>query len=183
MAVPPSFKSHRTLLSLVVGMILFMVGLSFAAVPLYRIFCQKTGYGGTTGVATTLPSRVSDRVLTIRFSSHVDPHLPWAFVPLQKELRVRAGEKALAFYHVRNTSPRLLKGMATYNVTPDKAGPYFQKIECFCFVEQRLTPYQSMDMPLVFFIDPAIDQDPNLQEVETLTLSYTFFPFQGGKEN
>ena len=156
-----------------------MIGLAFAAVPLYRIFCQRTGYGGTTQVAVKFPDRIADRVLTIRFNANVGRGLPWSFTPLQKEVRVRAGEQAFAVYHVRNTSDKPMVGMATYNVTPDKAGPYFQKVECFCFLEQHLNAHQSIDMPLLFFIDPAIDDDPSLKDVETLTLSYTFFPFQG----
>lgn len=170
---------HRSVLFLVVGLILFMIGLAFASVPLYRIFCQKTGYGGTTQVAAALPNHVLDRSITIRFTSQVNPNLPWSFVPLQKEVKVKAGEQAFAIYHVRNNSNEPLTGMATYNVTPDKAGPYFQKVECFCFLEQTLAPYQSLDMPLLFFVDPSIDEDPNLKDVETITLSYTFFPFKG----
>jgi len=158
-----------------VGLVLFMIGLAFASVPLYRIFCQKTGYGGTTQVATSLPSRVLDRQITIRFTSHTDPKLPWSFVPLQKEIKLNVGEQAFAIYHVRNNSDKSITGMATYNVTPDKAGPYFQKIECFCFIEQTLKAHQSLDMPLLFFVDPSIDDDPNLKDIETITLSYTFF--------
>jgi cytochrome c oxidase assembly protein subunit 11 len=169
---------HRSVLLLVVGLTLFMIGLAFASVPLYRIFCQKTGYGGTTQVAATLPDRVLNRRITIRFTSHVNPALPWSFVPLQKEVNVKAGEQAFAVYHVRNKSDTPITGMATYNVTPDKAGPYFQKIECFCFLEQTLAPNQSLDMPLLFFVDPKIDEDPNLKDVETITLSYTFFPLE-----
>lgn len=156
-----------------------MIGLAFAAVPLYRIFCQKTGYGGTTQVAVEFPKRVSERLITIRFNANVGRDIPWSFVPLQKEVQVRAGQQAFAVYHVRNRSDQPVTGMATYNVTPDKAGPYFQKVECFCFLEQTLGAKQSLDMPLLFFIDPDIDRDPNLKDVDTITLSYTFFPFKG----
>jgi cytochrome c oxidase assembly protein subunit 11 len=172
-------RKNKRLTLLLVGLVLFMIGLSFASVPLYRIFCQRTGYGGTTQVAVALPDRISKRLITIRFNANVGRELPWSFTPLQKEVRVRAGEQAFAVYHVRNISDKPLVGMATYNVTPDKAGPYFQKVECFCFLEQRLNAHQSIDMPLLFFIDPAIDEDPALQDLDTLTLSYTFFPFQG----
>ena len=156
-----------------------MIGLAFASVPLYRIFCQRTGYGGTTQVAVEFPKRVSKRVITVRFNANVGKAFPWSFVPLQKEVRVRAGDQAFAVYHVRNKSDKPLVGMATYNVTPDKAGPYFQKVECFCFLEQTLHAKQSLDMPLLFFIDPDIDKDPALRDVDTITLSYTFFPFTG----
>ena len=155
-----------------------MLGMVFACVPLYRIFCQQTGYGEPHRWRY-LFSRVSKRLITVRFNANVGKNLPWSFVPLQKEIQVRAGDQAFAVYHVRNASDKPIVGMATYNVTPDKAGPYFQKVECFCFLEQTLHAKQSLDMPLLFFIDPEIDKDPALQDVDTITLSYTFFPFTG----
>lgn len=152
-----------------------MTALAFASVPLYRIFCQKTGYGGTPQIVYQNATKVSDRLIKIRFNATVQKDLPWKFKPLQNEVTVYAGETGLAFYQVENTSDRPLVGIATYNVTPDKAGLYFNKIECFCFDEQTLPPGQVIDMPVQFFIDPEIDQDPNLKDVTTVTLSYTFF--------
>lgn len=172
-------KKRKTTTILLIALALFMLGLAFASVPLYRIFCQRTGFGGTTQVASFLPNRISDRVITVRFNANVDPSIPWTFEPLQKEIKVRAGEQAFAIYHVRNKRDVPTVGMATYNVTPDKAGQYFNKIECFCFLEQHMQPGQALDMPLLFFIDPDIDKDPALKDVDTITLSYTFFKYTG----
>ena len=153
-----------------------MVGLSFASVPLYRIFCQVTGFGGTTQVAEAAPGAgVSERVIKVRFNADVDPALPWAFQPVEREVALRVGEPGLAYYKARNLSDRPIVGTATYNVTPLKAGYYFNKVQCFCFEEQRLEPGQSVDMPVSYFIDPEILEDKNLDDVKTITLSYTFF--------
>jgi len=164
-----------TLVAVVVG----MVGLSFASVPLYRLFCQITGFGGTPNIATA-PDRVkaSERTIAVRFDANVNPALPWAFRPEQLEVRVRLGEPTLAFYKAVNQSDRAVTGIATFNVTPYKAGNYFSKIECFCFTEQRLEAHQSADMPVQFFVDPEIFTDPNTRDVTTITLSYTFFPVE-----
>lgn len=164
-----------TLVAVVVG----MVGLSFASVPLYRLFCQVTGFGGTPNIATA-PDRAkaSDRTIAVRFDANVNPALPWAFQPEQLELQVRLGEPTLAFYKAVNQSDRAVTGTATFNVTPYKAGIYFSKIECFCFTEQRLVAHQSADMPVQFFVDPEIFKDPNMQDVTAITLSYTFFPVE-----
>lgn len=156
-----------------------MIGLVFASVPLYRIFCQKTGYGGTTQVASLLPKEIRNREFTIRFTANVNSNLPWTFEPLQKEIKVRAGESAFALYHVVNHSDKPVVGVATYNVTPDKAGGYFMKVECFCFLEQHLEPHQSVDMPLLFYIDPEVTEDEGMNDVKTITLSYTFFEYKG----
>ena len=152
-----------------------MVGASYAAVPLYEIFCQVTGYGGTTQTAEVAPETVLDRKMTIRFNADVDRKLPWQFAVVQRKVEVRVGENTLAFYRARNVSDRALVGTATFNVTPLKAGQYFNKIECFCFTEQRLEPGGEIDMPVSFFVDPAIADDPNLNDVREMTLSYTFF--------
>lgn len=165
----------KRLLYVIVGLVLAMLGLSFAAVPLYRMFCQTTGFGGTTQVAPSLSTRMTDRVFTVRFSGDVHRDVPWRFRPLQNEIKVHAGENALALYHVENLSNEPLVGMATYNVTPDRAGGFFQKVECFCFLEQRLEPHQSLDMPVLFYIDADAATDPVMDDVHTITLSYTFF--------
>jgi len=152
-----------------------MVGASYAAVPLYEIFCQVTGYAGTTQTAEVAPDKILDRKMTIRFNADVDRKLPWKFAAVQDRVEVRVGENALAFYRARNTSDRAVVGTATFNVTPLKAGQYFNKIECFCFTEQRLEAGGEVDMPVSFFVDPAIADDPNLNDVTEITLSYTFF--------
>jgi cytochrome c oxidase assembly protein subunit 11 len=152
-----------------------MGGLAYASVPLYEIFCRVTGYGGTTQVVAVESNEVVDRTLTIRFDSNVNPALGWAFDPVLKSMDLKVGENALAFYQAENESDEAIVGTATFNVTPDKAGLYFNKVECFCFTEQVLKPGQRVDMPVSFFIDPTIVEDPNLDDVTTITLSYTFF--------
>ncbi len=160
------------------GIVFGMFALTFAAVPLYRMFCEKTGHGGTTQVAKSRPDRIEDRVITVRFNADTHSDLPWDFKPLQKEIKVKAGEVGLAFYHGKNLSPSHTAGMAIYNVTPHKAGIYFNKVECFCFLEQHLEGSQETDFPVQFFIDPDIAKDPTLDDVDTITLSYTFFRFK-----
>ena len=161
--------------SVLVGVVAGMVGLSFAAVPLYRVFCQVTGYGGTTQRAEAAPAAVGDRVVTVRFNADVDPNLPWRFEPEQTAVTVKVGEQQLAFFKATNLSNEPVVGQAVFNVTPLKAGLYFDKVQCFCFSEQRLEPGQSADMPVTFFVDPDIVKDRNLDDVQTITLSYTFF--------
>lgn len=167
-------KNARVGLTLA-GVVCGMIGLSFATVPLYQLFCQVTGFGGTTQVADAAPEQISERVIAIRFNADVNDKLPWRFGPLQREVKVQVGENRLAFYQAKNISEKPATGMATFNVTPLKAGQYFSKIACFCFTEQRLEPGQEMDMPVSFFVDPAILEDPELDDVNTITLSYTFF--------
>ena len=157
------------------GIVCAMVGLAFASAPLYRLFCQVTGFGGTTQVAEVLPEAVSDRVITVRFNADVNPELPWSFQPVQRAVKVRVGEAGLAFYRATNLTTRPVTGTATFNVTPLKAGEYFNKTACFCFEEQRLQPGESVEMGVSFFIDPTILEDRNLDDVTTVTLSYTFF--------
>ena len=168
-------KRNAPVALLLCGLVAGMVGLSFAAVPLYRLFCQVTGFGGTTQVADEAPAAASERLVTIRFNADVNPELPWRFQPEQREVTVKVGESALVFYKARNLSQRPVTGTATFNVTPLKAGPYFAKVECFCFQEQLLAPGEEIEMGVSFFVDPAILEDRNLEEVKTITLSYTFF--------
>lgn len=157
--------------SVIVG----MLGLTAAAVPLYRLFCQATGYGGTTQRAEAAPDRQLERTITVRFNADIDPDLPWSFAPEQRQMEVRIGEQNLAFYGATNRSDHPIVGQATYNVTPFKAAPYFSKIACFCFDEQILQPGEEVDMPVSFYVDPGIASDPNTRDVHTITLSYTFF--------
>jgi cytochrome c oxidase assembly protein subunit 11 len=152
-----------------------MVGMAYASVPLYDLFCRVTGYGGTTQLVQYDPGQVLDREVTVRFDASRSRGFPWEFEPLQTEMQVRVGETALAFYRATNTSDRPVTGIASYNVTPFKMGPYFSKLECFCFTEQTLDPGQSMDMPVIFFVDPLMDEDDRLDDIRTVTLSYTFW--------
>jgi len=167
-------SNARTAL-LLSGLVCGMVGLAFASVPLYRLFCQVTGFGGTTQVASEMPQAVGERIITVRFNADVNPALPWRFQPEVREVALKVGEPGLVFYRAENLSSRPVNGTATFNVTPLKAGQYFNKVACFCFEEQRLEPGQAIDMGVSFFVDPAILDDPGLDEVTTITLSYTFF--------
>lgn len=159
-----------------------MVGLAFAAVPLYKLFCQITGFGGTPKIAAQPPAEPSDRTITVRFDANVNPALPWRFRPEKTQITIRAGEPALAYYRVLNQSDSAITGTATFNVTPFKAGKYFSKIDCFCFTEQRLEAGQEVAMGVEFFVDPEIFNDPSTQDVTAITLSYTFYPVAKGKE-
>ena len=164
-----------------------MVGLSFASVPLYRLFCQVTGYGGTPNTENVaVPAAVSVHVVTIHFDANVNSALPWRFKPGQREVTVRLGEEALIHYTAVNLSDTPVTGTATFNVTPFKAAQYFSKIECFCFTEQRLSPGEEVAMPVSFYVDPALLDDVDARDVKTITLSYTFYPADenkgGGKD-
>ncbi|MFQ5467979.1 MAG: cytochrome c oxidase assembly protein, partial [Kiloniellaceae bacterium] len=138
------------------GVVVAMAGLSFASVPLYRLFCQVTGYGGTPQVADVAPAAILERVITVQFNADVDPSLPWRFRPAQRRVKVRVGEPGVARYYARNLAKRAITGQATFNVTPLKAGPYFTKIQCFCFDEQTLAAGQEVEMGVTFFVDPSI---------------------------
>ena len=153
-----------------------MIGLAYASVPLYRLFCQMTGFAGTTQRATKASTEVLDRIITVRFDANVGPGLDWDFQAVTPTIDVRIGENALAFYKVRNRSDKPVVGTATFNVTPDQAGGFFNKVQCFCFTEQRLEPGESVEMPVSFFIDPAIVKDMDGAQIRNITLSYTFFP-------
>ena len=162
------------------SVILGMVGLTAAAVPLYRLFCQVTGYGGTTQRAEAAPERQVDETITVRFNADVARDLPWSFAPVERAVEVRLGEQHLAFFRAHNGGDRAIVGSATFNVTPYKAGPYFTKIACFCFEEQTLQAGETVDMPVSFYVDPAILDDPDTQDVRAITLSYTFFELDDG---
>ena len=159
------------------GVVVAMVGMAYAAVPLYELFCRVTGFGGTTQVANIegVEIPVLDRDMTVRFAANTHRDMPWGFNPVESTQSLKVGEQGLAFYEAYNPTGEPVTGTATFNVTPHKAGEYFVKIECFCFIEQTLRPGQRMDMPVTYFIDPAIADDPNLEEVSEITLSYTFF--------
>ncbi|MBP0438798.1 cytochrome c oxidase assembly protein [Tianweitania sediminis] len=153
-----------------------MLGAAYASVPLYEMFCRVTGYGGTTQRVTQYSDTVLDRTINVRFDANISGGLPWAFKPVQREVSLRIGETAQVSYEASNPFQTPTAGKATFNVTPELAGAYFNKIECFCFTDTTLQPGESMDMPVVFFVDPAIVDDPDLKNIRTITLSYTFFP-------
>lgn len=152
-----------------------MVGLSFASVPLYRLFCAATGYAGTPQIGGAAGPGGEGALITVRFDANTSPSLPWKFSPEQRSLTVKMGDETLAQYVGRNDSGKTVTGVATYNVTPEKVGHYFHKTACFCFNEQTLTPGQQVEFPLSFWVDPAIATDPATRDVHTITLSYTFF--------
>ena len=170
-------QSNRRTAAAVVAAVVGMVGLAFASVPLYRMFCESTGYGGTPGIARAGGPEIeaSERRVTVRFDSNVQPNVPWRFQPVLRKVDVRLGESSLAFFEAENLSDVPVVGQATFNVTPYKAGPYFVKIACFCFQEQMLKPGEKVSMPVSFYIDPAIAEDRDTGDIETITLSYTFF--------
>jgi cytochrome c oxidase assembly protein subunit 11 len=153
-----------------------MVGVSFAAVPLYSWFCRTTGFGGTTQVAQAMPEKISGRGMTVRFDSNVAPGLPWSFEPERRTIDVRLGEVVTVYYTVRNESARVTTGQAGYNVAPPTTGGYFEKINCFCFTQQTLQPGEKREMAVVFYVDPKLANDPEQNAVNNITLSYTFFP-------
>lgn len=170
----PRGRKSLTVVALL-GVLAGMGGLTYAAVPLYRLFCQVTGFGGTTQTAAEAPGVVGDRVITVRFNADTARGLPWRFRPLQREMQVRIGETALAYYEAVNLSDTTIVGTSTFNVTPFKAGPYFAKVDCFCFTEQTLGPGERVKMAVSFFIDPDMMNEPKVEDVNTITLSYTFF--------
>jgi len=153
-----------------------MVGVSFAAVPLYSWFCRTTGFGGTTQVAKALPTRESARTITVRFDSNVAAGLPWSFAPERRTIDVRLGQVATIYYKVINESARVTVGQAGYNVNPPTVGIYFEKINCFCFTTQTMKPGATRDMAVVFYVDPKLAGDSDQNNVSTITLSYTFYP-------
>lgn len=165
----------------IVGLVCFcmfgsMIGAAYAAVPLYQLFCQVTGYGGTTQRADASSDVVIDRKITVRFDGNVNPALHWRFKPEQKTVTLKMGETAQIAYVATNKSSTSSVGTSVFNVTPNDAGAYFNKIQCFCFTEQKLQGGESVEMPVVFFVDPEMDKDPNLRHVKEITLSYTFYP-------
>ncbi|HMN36917.1 MAG TPA: cytochrome c oxidase assembly protein [Hyphomicrobium sp.] len=153
-----------------------MSGITAASPLLYSIFCQVTGYGGTTQRATAAPEKVLDKIITVRFDANVSPHLAWKFEPVHPTMDVKVGESALAVFRATNVSDRPLTGTAAFNVAPESAGLYFSKIQCFCFTEQTLQPGQTVEMPVSFFVDPKIVEDRDTAGLSNLTLSYVFYP-------
>lgn len=170
-----SAKVRKTLFACI-GLVAGMTGLAFASAPLYSIFCKLTGYGGTTQVATVAPVEgILERAITIRFDANVAPGLPWTFEAETPSLPLKIGQTATVFYKITNHGADETVGVAAFNVQPDLSGSYFNKLECFCFTDMRLKPGETVEVPVVFFIDPAIVKERDLDKLDTITLSYTFF--------
>ena len=173
--LPADPKARTAVLAF--GGALAMLGLGFASVPLYRIFCQVTGFGGTTmraSVAEAATIKTATRTISVRFDANIDRDLPWRFAPEQVTQEMRIGERKQAFYRSENLSGKAVKGVASFNVSPAQMGKYFKKIDCFCFQEQTLQAGQKVDMPVIYYVDPAILDDPDTKDIEQITLSYTF---------
>lgn len=171
-----TFNRNDKVLVMCVGVFAGMLGLAYASVPLYRIFCQVTGFDGTPRIASAASDRMTEGSIEVRFDANVGQGLPWQFGPEQRSMRVRLGENSQALYRAHNLSSQPVAGTATFNVTPIKAAQYFNKVQCFCFTRQELKAGEAQDMGVAFFVDPAIASDPQTKDVTAVTLSYTFFP-------
>jgi cytochrome c oxidase assembly protein subunit 11 len=176
-------RNRRTFLAMI-GVGLAMLGLGFASVPLYRIFCQQTGFNGTTqrADAGVDVQQATGHMLSIRFDSNVQPGMPWQFRPERPTQTVTVGAKSMAIFVAKNMSDRPVTGTASFNVTPTQAGAYFTKIECFCFTQQTLQPGQEVRMPVLYYVDPKILADPDNKDTQEITLSYTFYPVEQGQK-
>lgn len=172
---PFSTRDRRRIAGLIVAGSAAMLALSFASVPLYRAFCAATGFGGRPLTVGAAPQQRGERTLTVRFDANVARDLPWRFEPEAAKILVRTGETTTVFYKAVNLTNRETRGMAAYNVSPDRAAPYFNKLACFCFQEQKLGPHESAEWPVVFFLDPALESNEAMRRVEEITLSYSFF--------
>ncbi|RST29571.1 cytochrome c oxidase assembly protein [Sphingomonas ginkgonis] len=171
-------RKNRTALY-AAGFVAFMLALAFASVPLYRMFCQATGFEGTTQRAKRAPGAdLAAGMMQVRFDANVAPNLPWKFEPEQATVEIRPGARTLIYYRAKNLAARAITGQAAYNVSPDQSGIYFNKIQCFCFNEQTLAAGQEVRMPVVFYVDPKIRTDETTRDVHEITLSYTFYPVE-----
>ena len=174
--VIPNARKNLRVAAAAASVAVAMVGLAYASVPLYSMFCEVTGFGGTTQRADVAPETATDKFITIRFDANTAGSLGWNFHPVQSVMKVRIGEQNMAHYSATNNTGKVVTGSAMFNVTPIEAGAYFNKIQCFCFTEQTLKPGESADLPVDFFVDPAILDDPDSKAISEITLSYTFFP-------
>jgi len=170
-----SQRRSRRMAVILAGGVIGMIGLSYAAAVFYQLICREAGLGGATQIAQEVPTKTFDRTITVRFDTAVQPDLPWSFYPVQREIKVKVGENALVMFRAENKTDEPITGQAVYNVTPDKIGPYFFKVACFCFDVQTLAPHEVADMPVSLFLDPKLLQDKNADDVSVVTLSYTFF--------
>ncbi|KGJ06421.1 cytochrome c oxidase assembly protein subunit 11 [Paracoccus halophilus] len=167
-------RSNTRVLATLAGVVILMGALAWAAVPFYNWFCRVTGYAGTTNVSETVSDTVLDEIVRVRFDSNADKDLGWTFRPMQREMKIRIGENAIAYYEAVNNTDKVITGTASYNVAPDTAGYFFNKVECFCFTEQTLQPGERVEMPVSFFVDAGIVNDRDAGRVRDITLSYTF---------
>ncbi len=172
---------NGTIVAVCLTFVVGMLGMAYAAVPLYEMFCKVTGYGGTTQRVEQASAIILDRKIKVRFDANTGPGLPWTFEPVQREIELRIGETVMVNYRARNNSTVETTGQATFNVTPEATGAYFNKVQCFCFTETTLEPGEEMEMPVLFFVDPAIVEPVETKNVHTITLSYTFFPHERTK--
>ena len=177
----PRIASHRATFIACCALVGVMVGAAYAAVPLYRLFCKLTGFGGTTQVATSAPLNALAQTISVRFDANVASGLPWSFKPEAPVTTLKIGETATIFYKITNNAAEAVTAQATYNVQPDLAGSYFNKLQCFCFSDLTLKPGETLDVPVVFFVDPALVADKDIAALDTITLSYTFFPSKNRK--
>jgi cytochrome c oxidase assembly protein subunit 11 len=178
---PRKKNTNRVVAGVCVAFFGGMIGMAYAAVPLYKMFCQATGYGGTTQrVEKQYAGRVLDREITVRFDANTNG-IPWQFQPVARSVTMKIGETTQAHYSATNRFDRAVTGRATFNVQPELAGPYFNKVECFCFTDTTLKPGETLDMPVVFYVDPDIVNVPELKDLKTITLSYTMFPVEKNK--
>jgi len=171
-------SSNRMVAAVCLAFFAGMIGMAYAAVPLYAMFCQITGYGGTTQRVTQYADRVLDRTINVRFDANVAGGLPWSFKPVARDVTLKIGETTQVHYTATNIFDTPSAGRATFNVSPAFAGAYFNKVECFCFTDTTLKPGETLDMPVVFYVDPDIADQPELKDLKTITLSYTFFPIE-----
>lgn len=178
-------KSNRSFALQLASIAVGMVMLAYASAPLYRLFCQVTGFGGTTQRADAKPftGKASTREVTVRFDANTDPKLPWAFKPLEHQVTVNIGQNRLVAFEAQNLSKQATKGTATFNVTPNSVGKYFNKIQCFCFEEQHLAAGQKVNMPVSFYLDPEYLNDPETRDITNITLSYTFFSYESANKS
>ena len=168
-------RRNLNILMSLTGLVAGMIGMAYASVPLYRLFCEKTGFDGTTQRAAAAPGQVLDRSVTVSFSADINGDLPWSFYPAQKKIEAKLGQPNTAIFIAENLSDQPVTGTATFNVSPDLYGSYFVKIQCFCFTQQTLKPGERVEMPVVFYLDPELAKDPQLDRMSDVTLSYTFF--------
>jgi cytochrome c oxidase assembly protein subunit 11 len=173
---------NKRIAAMLVGVVVTMGALAWAAVPFYSWFCQVTGYGGTPSVRAEGAAEVLDELVTVRFDANTDPGMPWEFHPVQREMTLKIGETGMAFYEAYNPTDHVVAGTASYNVAPDLAGYYFTKIQCFCFTEQVLKPGERVEMPVVFYVDPDLVKDRDAGRIRNITLSYTFYQTELPKE-
>lgn len=175
-------RNNRTVAWACLSFFACMIGVAYASVPLYQLFCQVTGYAGTTQRVEQYSDKVLDRTINVRFDANTNGGLPWDFKPVQREVTLKIGETKMVKYEAKNLFDQETYGRATFNVMPGRAGAYFNKVECFCFTDTTLKPGEVLEMPVVFFVDPEIVNDPDLKDVKTITLSYTFFPIEKPKQ-